>query len=384
MRTVSSLGSSAPRLLFVVTEDWYFVSHRLALARAACAEGFRVSVATRIRDHGDEIRSAGVETHDIDFRRAATNPLIDLRVLARLRALYRRLEPALVHNVALKPVILGSLAARMTGSPAVVNALGGLGYVFASRSRRAAVLRPLVARSLKIALGFPRSRLILQNEDDCRLLTSRGLIDPTRIRMVRGVGVNLERYRPDDVPSLPPLVVLPARLLEDKGVLEFVQAARRLRAEGVEARFALVGAPDDENPASIAQARIDEWVREGVVEFWGWRNDMPEVLRQAQVVCLPSYREGLPKVLLEAAAAGRPVVASDVPGCRDAVRDGVTGLLVPVRDADALAHALRELLSDPAKSRCFGIEARRWAEEAFDERIAIARTLALYRELLVS
>lgn len=372
----------ARHLLFVVTEDWYFVSHRLALARAAKAAGYHVSLATRIREHGAQIRDAGIELIDMDFRRAGINPLRDLRVLFALIAVYRRLQPDLVHHVALKPVVLGSLAARYAGRPAVVNALGGLGYVFASPSRKASALQPLVSAFLKMALGGRRSRLIVQNEDDRTLLTRRGLIDASAVRLVPGVGVDLQRYAVTEPPPPPPLVVLPARMLRDKGVFEFVAAARQLRAAGIAARFALVGAPDPENPASISDAEMDAWVREGVVESWGWREDMVDVLRRAHLICLPSYREGLPKVLLEAAAAGRAVVATDVPGCRDAVRHGVTGLLVPLRNVDALTTALGTLLSDDDTRNRFGVNARAWAESAFSEEKVIAQTLTLYEELV--
>lgn len=377
-----STRNASRHLLFVVTEDWYFVSHRLSLARAALAAGYRVSVATRVRAHGAQIRAAGVDIIDVDFRRGGLNPLHDLRVLFDLIALYRRLEPDLVHHVALKPVVLGSFAARWIRNVAIVNALGGLGYVFASPSRKASSLRPLVTRCLKISLGGRKSRLIVQNDDDRRLLTQRRIVNASAIRLVPGVGVDLRQYSHTDPASPPLLVVLPARMLKDKGVLEFVAAARALRHAGIAARFALVGAPDPENPASVSRAEIDAWVREGIVEDWGWRDDMPEVFRSAHVICLPSYREGLPKVLLEAAAAGRAVVATDVPGCRDAVRHGVTGLLVPVRDEKSLAAAIRQLLVDEDQRNRFGANARMWAESEFAVERIIAQTLALYEELV--
>lgn len=368
-------------LLFVVTEDWYFVSHRLSLARAALSAGYRVSVATRVRAHEAQIRAAGVDLINMDFRRGGMNPLHDLRVLIALVTLYRRIKPDLVHHVALKPVLLGSFAARWFRKTAIVNTLGGLGYVFASPSRKASVLRPLVTACLKIALGGQRSRLVVQNEDDRELLTGRKLVDDSAVRLVPGVGVDLRRYPLTVEPPPPLLVVLPARILRDKGVFEFVAAARSLRKAGLEARFALVGAPDPENPASISDTEIDAWVREGIVEVWGWRDDMPEVLRRAHLVCLPSYREGLPKVLLEAAAVGRAVVATAVPGCRDVVRHDVTGLLVPARDASALATAIRELLTDDDRRKRLAANARLRAEGEFAEERMISRMLAVFAEL---
>ncbi len=373
-----------PVVLFVVTEDWYFVSHRMPLARAAIAAGYRVTVATRVQAHGAQICAAGVDLVDLPFRRAGLNPLRDLAILVRLIGIYRKLKPDIVHNVALKPVVLGSIAARFANRPGVVNALGGLGYVFASTSPKASALRPVVVALLRVAFGSERSRLIVQNEDDAALLTGRKVIPRARVRLIRGAGVDPGDFSPGTVPPPPPLVVLPARLLRDKGVYEFVEAARRLRGEGSTARFALVGAPDDENPASVSKTEIDMWVEEGIVEYWGWRNDMPEVLGRAHIVCLPSYREGLPKVLLEAAAAGRAVVTTDVPGCRDAVRHAITGLVVPVRDAAALADAIRALLADDGRRREFGLNGRKWIESEFTHERVVAATLAVYDELLRS
>lgn len=378
----ASARSRVRHLLFVVTEDWYFVSHRLRLARAAVAAGYRVTVATRVRAHGSAIRAAGVDMIDLPFRRGGLNPVTDLAILARLIGIYRRLRPDIVHHVALKPVALGSIAARFGNRPAVVNALGGLGYVVASSSLKAKVLRPLVFALLRVAFGNDRSRLIVQNDDDAALLVGRKLIAPARIRLIRGVGVDPRDFPPREPPPPPLLVVMPSRLLRDKGVYEFVEAARRLRTAGLPGRFALVGAPDSENPASVSQAEIDAWVNEGVVEYWGWRNDMADVLSSAHIVCLPSYREGLPKVLLEAAAASRAVVTTDVPGCRDAARHGITGLIVPVRDAVALSEAIRMLLLDEDKRRTFGINGRKWIESEFTDDKVVAATLAVYEELL--
>ena len=371
------------KLLYLVSEDWYFVSHRLSLAIAAQAAGYDVSVATRVTKDGDTIRDAGLKLLPLTFERSGLGPVSEARTLARLIALYRQERPDLVHHVALKPVIYGSMAARAAGVGGVVNALMGLGFVFSSDSAKARALRPAVRSALKVALKGPNTRLIVQNRDDQTLIASQSLARANDLRLIRGSGVE-----PDDFPMVPsppgpPLIVLPARLLKDKGVEEFVSAAKILKARGVDARFALVGDPDLRNPASISPATIAAWVASGSVEHWGWQPQasMPEIFGQSRVVCLPSYREGLPRALLEAAACGRAIVATDVPGCREVVRHGVNGWLVPPRDAMALASALLEAIERPELCARYGAAGRALIEQELSAGHVIAETLAVYREL---
>ncbi|QXP84585.1 glycosyltransferase family 4 protein [Methylococcus sp. ANG] len=371
-----------PHLLFVVTEDWFFCLHRLSLAVAAKRAGFEVSVATRVAEHGQVIESAGLRLIPLRLSRRGRNPLTEARLVADLARLYRRERPDIVHHVAMKPVIYGSLAARLTGRRAVVNALTGLGFLFTSDRLSARLLRPLVETAFRGLLNAPICRTIVENPDDLRQLTDEGVVEPGRIRLIRGSGVDLAKFSPSPEPEGPPLVVLPARMLWDKGIGEFVEAARRLRAEGVQARFALVGQRDAENPSAIAEAQLREWERSGVVEYWGFRSDMPQVLAQCHIVCLPSYREGLPVSLLEAAACTRAIVTTDVPGCREAVRHEENGLLVPRGDPAALAAALSRLIADPALRRAMGARGRTRAEEEFSLDGVVAQTLSLYREML--
>lgn len=366
------------KLLFLVTEDWYFVSHRLPLAVAACAAGYEVVVATRVRDKAAAIEAAGVRVIPIEMDRGGMNLPRELATLFRLWRLYRRERPGIVHHVALKPVLLGGLAARLAGVRAVVGAVAGLGFLF-SGDRRASRVARLLKWSLPGLIG--RGFAIVQNPEDAAMLADCG-VAPARIRLIRGAGVDTNCFSPR--PELPgtPLVVLPARMLRDKGVGEFVEAARMLRERGVAARFALVGAPDPANPASIAETELRAWMVEGVVEWWGQREDMPEVYAACHVVCLPSYREGLPKALLEAAASGRPIVTTDTPGCREVVRHEENGLLVPPRDVPSLAEALERLIRDAALRKEMGERGRRMVEECFAIEQICAETLAVYRELL--
>ena len=372
----------ARRVLFVVTADWYFCSHRLPLARAALARGDVVAVATSIDKHGEAIAKAGIEAIDVPFRRRGVRPDRELGVLRELRAAMRRFRPDLVHNISMKPVIYGTLAARMEKVGAIVNTLTGLGYVFSSRDTMARMLRPLVEAGLRRVLATPRQHLVVQNPDDQRLLEADGIVPAGAMTLIRGSGVNTEAFTSQREAQGEPLVVFPARMLKQKGVGEMVAAARLLRDRGVKARVALVGTPDPDNPSSVTEAQLEAWDAEGAIEWWGYRADMAEVLRQAHVVCLPStYGEGVPKCLLEAAASGRAIVATDIPGCREAVRHGENGLLVPPRDPQALAQALESLLADAPRRREMGERGRRLAVEEFSEQRVVAETLALYERL---
>jgi glycosyltransferase involved in cell wall biosynthesis len=366
------------KLLFVVTEDWYFVSHRLPLAVAAQKAGFDVAVATRVGEYGETIRAAGIRLIPLGLSRRRGNPLREVAVLARL---YRRECSAIVHHVALKPVLYGALAARLAGVPHVVNAIAGLGWLFTSSGLAARTVRPMMCRLLAWLLGAPNSRTIVQNPDDFGLLIKMG-VPKDRLRLIRGAGVDTEVFTPAlESPPESVTVLFSARMLWDKGVGEFVEAARLLTQTGVCARFVLAGDPDPGNPASVPVAALRAWHGENGVEWWGHRDDMPAVFHTAHIACLPSYREGLPKVLLEAAACGLPIVTTDAPGCREIVRDGDNGFLVPVRDTQGLALALRSLIDNVALRAKMGQRAREIVLAEFSQEQVIEETLAVYQEL---
>ena len=364
------------RLLYFVTEDWYFCSHRLPLAVAARDAGYDVTVVTRVREHGEIIRAAGLKLIPFEIARSGMNPLRELFALVKLIVLYKRLQPDIVHHVAMKPVIYGSFAASVTGVPGVVNALAGMGWLFTSAPGRGRPIKNAVRRVLG---RLSRGVVLVQNPDDMRLLEGLG-VPRDRLRRIAGSGVDLMRFRPSPESEGSPLVVLPARLLWDKGVGEFVEAACMLRSKGVHARFLLAGDVDPSNPSSVSAGQIAEWVRDGAVEHIGWVQDVPRLLAQAHIVCLPSYREGLPKALIEAAAAGRPIVTTDVPGCREVVDSGIHGYCVPPRDPTALAEALARLIADPHLRTSMGAAARTRAEREFGIEAIVAQTLSLYVE----
>ncbi|PKU23540.1 glycosyltransferase family 4 protein [Telmatospirillum siberiense] len=367
---------SPPRLLFLVTEDWYFCSHRMDLAKAAQKAGFEIHVATRISQHEAAIRAAGFVLHEVNLDRGIGNPLREIAVLV---GLLRRVRPDILHNVALKPAVFGSLAARLTGVDRLINAVSGLGYVFINRGGVAGLLRPLFIAAFRFLFGGANRHVIVQNAYDKAFFDA--LVEPARVHLIRGAGIDVEKFIPFPEPPGPPLAAAVSRLLWDKGIGELVEAARLLKARGVNLRIALVGKPDPANPRTIAEEEVRRWVAEGLVEWWGFKDDVREVWRQAHIAVLPSYREGLPKALLEASACGRPMVATDVPGCNELVRNDDNGLLVPVREAPPLADALERLANDPHLRARLGRRARERAEQEFSSRQVIAPHLELYRAL---
>ena len=369
------------KLLFVVTEDWYFVSHRLALAAAAQAAGFEVVVATRVGRHGEAIRAAGLRLVPFGLARTYGNPIREILALVRL---YRRERPDIVHHVALKPIMYGAVAARLARVPAQVNAVVGLGWLFTSAKGVMRLIRPAARWILASLLRTPGSLTIVQNPDD-RALLIRSHLPESRIRLIRGAGVDTRVFAPAPEPAGPVCVVLAARMLWDKGVGEFVEAARLIRQAGIQARFALVGDPDNDNPASVPEATLRSWHGQDGIEWWGRRDDMPSVYHAAHIACLPSYyREGLPKVLLEAAACGRPLVATDAPGCREVVQDGDNGILVTPRDAQSLARAIGKLIEDEKLRRTMGKRGREIILKDFSSELVVRETLGIYRELVAS
>lgn len=371
-------------IMFVVNDAGFFISHRLSIAKAAKAAGYEVAVATPPSDEVSRIIESGFTHYEIPLVRGKGNPIKELQTIFRLVKIYRESQPALVHHVTIKPVLYGTLAASLTGVTAVVNAISGLGFVFMERGILAFLRRRVVLASYRWLFQRKGIWVIVQNRDDYTYLLKKHCLSPKQAILIRGSGVNLERFTYKHESKEKTLVILPARMLWDKGVGEFVRAARKLRGKGIEARFALVGGIDASNPKSIDPKQLMRWAIDGDVEWWGGRQHMEHIYAKAHVVCLPSYREGLPKSLLEAAASGRAVVTTDVPGCREAVIEAINGHLVPARDDEYLANALEDLIVNSAKRREMGPRARRMAEEKFSIERVISQHMELYRKALAS
>lgn len=380
----ASSGERRPVLLYVVNVAWFFRLHRIHLAFAARSAGFTVHVATApdFAEDVEQIGEQGLLFHALKLRRGQWSVLEQCGLTASLYKLYREIRPDIVHHVTIKPVLCGTLAARLAGVPAVINSMSGLGFVFTATDKWAALRRLTVKLSYKLLFARSAIRVIFENSDDLNMFVGRRIIKSHQTVLIRGVGVDLERFRLSAPRTGVPLVVLPARMLWDKGVGEFCEAAAMVRSWGLNARFALVGRLDSENPAAIPEAWLEEQQRSGVIEWWGWREDMAAVYAAAHIVCLPSYREGLPTVLLEAGACGCALVTTDVPGCREVVRDGDTGLLVPCRDAIALAEAFRTVISDCALRERLSVAARGFIAAEFSAEQVRNSTIMLYRESL--
>jgi len=377
-------------ILFANTE-WYLFNFRLSLAKALQAQGHEVLLISPPGKYGVRLQALGFRWEPLPMDRKSLNPLQELRLLVYLCQLYRREQPALVHHFTIKCVVYGSIAALVACVPARVNAVAGMGYVFTNQALKARLLRPVVRGLMRLVLNGRGARLILQNNDDMAAFAKAGLARPELTRLVMGSGVDLARFTPraQPVPQAqaghdvqPTRVVLAARLLWDKGIAEYAEAARQLKAKGLPIRFLLAGAPDPGNPAAIPQATLDGWQAEGLIELLGQVSDMAALFATTDMVVLPSYREGLPKSLIEAAACALPLVTTDVPGCREVVTHEVDGLLVPVKDAQALADAVERLNQNPVWARQLGLAARAKALREFDEKIVIRKTLAVYAELL--
>ena len=368
-------------IMFVINVDWFFLSHYLSFALAAREHGASVTVVAGDTGKSEEIRSLGFGFVPLPISRSSLNPWVEARTLWFLWRLYRRLRPDLVHQVTIKPVIYGSLAARAAGNVPVANTISGMGHTFAN-IRGGRLTRPIVRTLYRAALAHSRSRTVFHNQDDLAYFTSYGLIKSNRTVVVPGSGVDCSVFQPVPEPEGSPTVMLASRMLWDKGVGEYVDSARSLHDKGCQARFVLVGDTDPGNPAAISTDQLETWVSEGVVEWWGFRGDMPKCLAEASIVVLPSYREGFPKVLLEAGACARPLVATDVPGCRGIVRHGENGFLVPPHDSAGLADAIHTLVQSPEMRQQFGRSARELVEREFTQEIVVQKMLDVYRELL--
>jgi len=370
------------RILYNVNIPRFFVSHRLPLALAARDAGYDVHVTTSDADTENiqKIYDAGLQFYPLPLAQHGTNPLSEINTLRAMIMLYRELKPDIIHHVSIKPVIYGGIAARLTGIPAVVGAMSGLGRVFSDNNTKAKILRQIVRPMFKIALSHRNTSMIFQNPDDQQTFINMGLIKENRTELIRGSGVDLDVFTPVPETEDKPIVLFAGRLMWKKGVAEFVEAAKEL---GEKARFVIVGYSEPTSPDAVPEEYLKQQAEAGIIEWWGKRDDMPDVFAQSHIVCLPSsYGEGVPRVLIEAAACERPIVATDTPGCREITIHNDNGLLFPVGNNPAMIAALEKLIESPELRHKMGKRGREIVHQGFSLQIVTSQTLALYEKLL--
>ncbi|MBX9977359.1 MAG: glycosyltransferase family 4 protein [Alphaproteobacteria bacterium] len=370
-----------PRLLFVVAESRYFISHRLPLALEARKQGFEVAVAT-CSDHdfeGDRklLEGHGITVYPTPFNRAGLNPIKDIPTLKALYEVCRAFKPDIIHNVALKPILYGSMMGKCLKIPKIVNAIAGLGYVFTSDRLKARLIRTLFLPFLKFSIR--KTNIIVQNADDKSLVES-WLGPKARLHLIRGAGVDMAVFSPAPKLSHNHTITLVARMLWSKGIAEAVDAAKRLKQTHPHAILQLVGMPDPQNPESISEAQLKKWHDQSIICWLGARNDIAEIYRASQIVLLPSYREGLPKSLLEACACGLPIITTDAPGCREVVDSGMNGYLVPVGNSDALYKVLATLLDNYDMCCAMGAHSLTKAMSHFSSDLIHKETMIVYKK----
>lgn len=374
-----------PKLLYVVTEDWLFCLHRLDLAKVAIKNGFEVLVATKVDKHANEIIEAGVKLFPLPLTRGFQNPFREIRAILELIKLYRREKPDIVHHVALKSIMYGSLGLIFAKVPAVANSVTGLGHVFSGKTLTITLACKFMKQVFRLTLPRKNSLVIFQNAADQEYFLAHKMATTRQSKIIEGSGVDIERFVPGPEASGKPVVLLASRMLWEKGVDFFVQASRYLKQKNVSADFVLAGMVDTQNPDGIPEMQLKNWEREGVIQWWGCRDDMPEVFAKIHIVVLPTfYGEGVPKTLLEAGACGKPIVATDVPGCREVVKSKVNGFLVSPKNFEELAKAIEILLSDGGLRREFGKKGRELVVNEFSSEKVTTKTIEAYQELLAT
>ena len=376
------------KVVLFANTDWYLYNFRRSLALALREAGYDVLLVSPAGPYGARLTEIGLRWIPAPMQRRSLNPLRELALVLWLRQLFIAEQADLVHGFTIKNAVYGSLAAQLAGVKARINAVAGMGYVYTSADTKARILRPLVSALLRLALTGRGARLILQNPDDVTFFEKTGLASGEQVRLILGSGVDCQRFFPSASVAAETRTalraVLPARLLWDKGIAEFVEAAREIKASGRKIDFLLAGHPDEGNPAAVPAEQVERWQKEGLLKWLGHVDDMPALFRSVDMVVLPSYREGLPKGLIEASACGLPIVTTDVPGCREVVTHGDSGFLVPVKDSKALSKAIGALADDAALRSRMGARARERSLNEFDEKIILQQTLAVYQELRVA
>jgi len=369
------------KIILFANTDWYLYNFRQKLAELLIKLKNDLLLVSPAGNYANRLLASGYEWKEIELSRSGINPFKEIRVLIQLTRLYQMERPDLVHHFTSKCVIYGSIAAKLAGITRIVNSVTGMGFVFTKKNVMTFILKPFVNFFYKIALK--NSRVIFQNQQDMDYFISHQMVKLSQCALIPSSGVDIDKFHPTPYQNGDPLIVLPARMLWDKGIGEFAGAANILKNKGIKARFALVGTPDPGNPSSIPESMLEQWSSSGITENWGWQEDMVSVYQKASIVCLPSYREGLAKGLIEAAACGRALVATDIPGCREVVRNGINGYLVPPKQAVPLAEAIEKIIEDKRLMARMGKESRKIAERDYSVEKINRETIFEYNKLII-
>ncbi len=371
------------KLIIVVNELWFFLSHRLPIALAARDAGYEVHIVSRLGT-SEEIKQLNQESlqfHSINFHRSSTGFWQELKTLRELRRLYKEIQPDIVHHVTIKPVLYGTLIARWVGNIQILNAISGLGYLFIAQGLKAFIRKKILLLGYRLILNSKKVWILFQNPDDRSLFAHHKVIYPAHKFTIKGSGVDIQQFAYSSIPNGKIKIILVARMLWDKGVGEFVESAKILKQQGLEVDFILVGPVDPGNPESISTKQLKQWNESGVVKWLGERIDIFQLLTESHIAVLPSYREGLPKSLIEAAAIGRAIITTNVPGCREVVKDGENGFLVPEKDAKELSIAIQKLINNPKLLTSMGKKSRLMAEQEFSINQVVNKTLHIYSKI---
>jgi glycosyltransferase involved in cell wall biosynthesis len=372
------------KIVYIINVDWFFISHRLPIALEALKKGHDVYVFTKDTGKMEYLKSLGIRVCPINLERGSVNPVQSLKLLLDLKEKITSIQPDVVHLVTIKPVLIGGLASILAKVPSIVYAISGLGFIFTNTMLKAKILRLGIIPLYRLALSAKNKTVIVQNLDDLRILRQYVAIPESQTTLIPGSGVDLKQFDFQPLPLKNKIVLMACRLLADKGVYEFHKSARLLKEKYPDVRFVLVGGIDPDNPTSLTKKELNEWTEKGDLEWWGHQSNMSEVLSQATIVVLPSYREGMPKVLLEAQALGRPIVTTNVPGCREAIENGKTGFLAQVKDEHSLANAIEKLITNDDLCLEFSHNARVLAEQKFDIKQVVKTHMNIYKNLVQS
>jgi len=373
-------------VMFLLSTDWAYYSHRFELTRRLLKKGYRVTIGTKYVNYRKVIESAGLYTAHVPYERSLKNPIADSFAVLRIVHLVAKTKPQIVHTVALKPILTSILAVVIFKKVKFVHAFAGMGHLFSSNDSSAKIMRKFVVAFLKFITNRENCWILVQNNDDKELVSKLGFADSSRVRVIGGSGIDTEMYKPIpgvvDTSSQTSVVVLPARMVLNKGIVEYVEAARIVLSRRADVKFVLAGALDYDSVGAVTKKQLDQWQKEGIVEWVGHVNDVHDIYKEAAIVCLPSYREGLPRALLEAASYGKALISTDVPGCREICLDECTGLLVKERDVSTLVTAIERLLDDKTLIDKYGQSARAYVVEKFSIDSIVDQTDSFYKSIL--